>query len=192
VISQQLAQLVQLPMIGQPPGEVTQSVIVLVAALARAEQLRSGQGCYCPTAAYVFRSGSQTAVPALCCRLRGVSGASRSHQGRDPVSVPCASLHLASVIREDARDRGYRNDRMNQTTTSRRTRIVTPTLVSGEQIEIVEALQIGKVSAKRRGAIMAAVSIATAETVMVALERAPTTSFSRINGSSCSRICGAG
>jgi hypothetical protein len=38
------------------------------------------------------------------------------------------------------------------------------------QIEIVEALQIGKVSAKRRGAIMAAVSIATAETVMVALK----------------------
>lgn len=61
-------------------------------------------------------------------------------------------------------------DKINQTTTSRCTRIVIPTLVSGEQLEIVEAVQIGKVSAKRRAAIMAAVSIATAGTVMVALK----------------------
>ena len=33
--------------------------LVLVTALARAEQLGSGQACYCLTAAYVYRDSSQ-------------------------------------------------------------------------------------------------------------------------------------
>lgn len=59
---------------------------------------------------------------------------------------------------------------MNQKTTARCTEVVAPTLSPGEQIELAEAVQIGKVSAKRRAATAAAVSIATAGTVMVALK----------------------
>jgi hypothetical protein len=62
---------------------------------------------------------------------------------------------------------------MNQKTTSRITQVVTPTLAQGEQIEMIEAAQIGKVSAKRRIATTAAVSIATAGTVMIALKPQP-------------------
>ncbi len=59
---------------------------------------------------------------------------------------------------------------MNQKTTSRCTQVVAPALSQGEQIEIVEVVQIGKVSAKKQAATAAAVSIATAGIVMVALK----------------------
>jgi hypothetical protein len=62
---------------------------------------------------------------------------------------------------------------MNQKTTSRITQVVAPSLVQGEQIEMIEAAQIGKVSAKRRIATTAAVTIATAGTVMIALKPQP-------------------
>jgi hypothetical protein len=58
---------------------------------------------------------------------------------------------------------------MNQTTTSRCTKVVGPALTAGEQIELVEAVQIGKVSAKKQLAASAIVGIATAGTVIVAL-----------------------
>jgi hypothetical protein len=60
----------------------------------------------------------------------------------------------------------------NQKTTSRCAQVVTPILAEGEQIEMVEAAQVGKVSAKRRIATTAAVTIATAGTVMIALKPA--------------------
>lgn len=59
---------------------------------------------------------------------------------------------------------------MNQRTTARCTEVVAPTLSDGEQIELAEAVQIGKVSVKRQAATAAVVSIATAGTVMVALK----------------------
>jgi hypothetical protein len=59
---------------------------------------------------------------------------------------------------------------MNQRTTSRLTQVVTPTLAPGEQIEMIEAAQVGKISAKKRLAVTAAVSVATAGTVMIALK----------------------
>ncbi len=62
---------------------------------------------------------------------------------------------------------------MNQKTTARCTQVVVPTLSQGEQIELAEAVQIGKVSVKRRAATAAAVSIATAGTVMVSLKPRP-------------------
>lgn len=62
---------------------------------------------------------------------------------------------------------------MNQKTTSRCTQVVAPALAEGEQVEMVEAVQIGKVSAKKRVATAAVVSVATAGTVMVALKPRP-------------------
>jgi hypothetical protein len=62
---------------------------------------------------------------------------------------------------------------MNQKTTSRCTQVIASKLVQGEQVEMVEAVQIGKVSAKRRVATTAAVTIATAGTVMIALKPQP-------------------
>lgn len=62
---------------------------------------------------------------------------------------------------------------MNQKTTSRCSQLVASKLADGEQIEMVEAVQIGKVSAKKRIATTAAVSIATAGTVMIALKPRP-------------------
>jgi hypothetical protein len=59
---------------------------------------------------------------------------------------------------------------MNQRTTSRITQVVTPALAPGEQIEMIEAAQVGKISAKKRLAVTAAVSVATAGTVMIALK----------------------
>ena len=44
---------------------------------------------------------------------------------------------------------------MNQKTTSRCTQAVAPTLSQGEQIELAEAVQIGKVSVKRQAATAA-------------------------------------
>jgi len=67
----------------------------------------------------------------------------------------------------------HEKDEMNQKTTSRCTQVVTPALSQDEQIEMVEAVQIGKVSVKKQAATAAAVSIATAGTVMVALKPRP-------------------
>jgi hypothetical protein len=57
---------------------------------------------------------------------------------------------------------------MNQKTTSRVTQVVGP-LAPGEQIQLTEAVQIGKVSAKRQIATSAIVGLATAGTVLVAV-----------------------
>ena len=57
---------------------------------------------------------------------------------------------------------------MNQKITSRVTQVAGP-LAQGEQIQLVEAVQIGKVSAKKQIATSAIVGIATAGTVLVAL-----------------------
>jgi hypothetical protein len=62
---------------------------------------------------------------------------------------------------------------MNQKTTSRCTQVIAPALAEGEQIEMVEAVQIGKVSAKKQVAASAAIGIATAGTVIVALRPRP-------------------
>lgn len=62
---------------------------------------------------------------------------------------------------------------MNQRSTSLCTQVVAPTLTAGEQIEIVEAVQIGKVSAKKQIATSAVVGVATLGTVMVALKPRP-------------------
>jgi len=62
---------------------------------------------------------------------------------------------------------------MNQRTTSRCTQVVAPTLAEGEQIQIVEAVQVGKVSAKKQMATAAIVGVATAGTVVVALKPRP-------------------
>jgi hypothetical protein len=59
---------------------------------------------------------------------------------------------------------------MNQRTTSRLTQVVTPTLAPGEQIEMIEGALVGKISAKKRLAVTAAVTVASAGTVMVALK----------------------
>ena len=59
---------------------------------------------------------------------------------------------------------------MNQKTTSRCIQVVAPTLAPGEEIELVEAVQIGKVSAKRRVATAAAVGAATAGMVIVSVK----------------------
>jgi hypothetical protein len=59
---------------------------------------------------------------------------------------------------------------MNQRSTSLCTQVVAPTLSAGEQIEMVEAVQIGKVSAKKQLATSAIVGVATLGTVMVALK----------------------
>lgn len=58
---------------------------------------------------------------------------------------------------------------MNQKVISRVTQVVGPALTQGEQIQLVEAVQIGKVSAKKQIATSAIVGIATAGTVLVAL-----------------------
>lgn len=62
---------------------------------------------------------------------------------------------------------------MNQRTTSRCTQVVAPTLAEGEQVQMVEAVQIGKVSAKQQIAASAIVGVATAGTVVVALKPRP-------------------
>lgn len=62
---------------------------------------------------------------------------------------------------------------MNKRTTSRCTRVVTPALAQGEQIELVEAVQIGKVSAKKQLAASAIVGIATAGHAIVAVRPMP-------------------
>jgi hypothetical protein len=62
---------------------------------------------------------------------------------------------------------------MNQKATSLCTQVVAPTLTQGEQIEIVEAVQIGKVSAKKQIATSAIVGVATLGHVVVALKPRP-------------------
>jgi len=62
---------------------------------------------------------------------------------------------------------------VNQKTTSLCTQVVSPGLAAGEQIQLVEAVQIGKVSAKRQIATSAIVGIATAGTVIVSLKPRP-------------------
>lgn len=62
---------------------------------------------------------------------------------------------------------------MNQKTMSRCAQVVAPALAPGEQIETVERVQIGKVSAKRQIATSAAVGIATAGMLMVAVTPRP-------------------
>jgi hypothetical protein len=62
---------------------------------------------------------------------------------------------------------------MNQRSTSLCMQVVAPALSAGEQIEIVEAVQIGKVSAKKQIATSAIVGLATLGTVMVALKPRP-------------------
>lgn len=64
-------------------------------------------------------------------------------------------------------------DKMNKTATSRCTELVTPALQSDERIELVEAVQIGKISAERQVATAVAVAVATAGIVMVALKPRP-------------------
>jgi hypothetical protein len=64
---------------------------------------------------------------------------------------------------------GAKRAEMHQRITSSCTQVVAPTLAPGEQVEMVEAVQIGKVSAKKQAAVSAAVGLATAGMVMVAL-----------------------
>jgi hypothetical protein len=62
---------------------------------------------------------------------------------------------------------------MNQKSTVRCTEVVAPALAPDEQIEIVEAVQIGKVSAKKRAGVAAAVGIATAGMVIASVKPRP-------------------
>lgn len=57
---------------------------------------------------------------------------------------------------------------MNQKTTQRCTQLVAPSLASGEQVEMVEVVQIGKVSAKKQLGIAAVAGIASGGMLMVA------------------------
>lgn len=59
---------------------------------------------------------------------------------------------------------------MNQRTTSRCTQVIGPMLARGEQIQMVEVVQVGKVSAKKKAATAAIVGAATLGTVVVALK----------------------
>jgi len=58
---------------------------------------------------------------------------------------------------------------MNKNTSDRCAHVIAPMLAAGEQIELIEAVQIGKVSAKSQIAASAVVGLATAGTVIVAL-----------------------
>jgi len=58
---------------------------------------------------------------------------------------------------------------MNKNTSDRCAHVIAPMLAAREQIELIEAVQIGKVSAKSQIAASAVVGLATAGTVIVAL-----------------------
>ena len=58
---------------------------------------------------------------------------------------------------------------VNKNTSDRCAHVIAPMLAAGEQIELIEAVQIGKVSAKSQIAASAVVGLATAGTVIVAL-----------------------
>ena len=62
---------------------------------------------------------------------------------------------------------------MNQRAASRCAQVVAPVLAQGERIDMVEVVQIGKVSAKRQIATAAVAGIVSAGTVLVAVHPRP-------------------